>query len=219
MLAAAGNFMNSVYVLDDHDIVRIAVEGLVRACDRLSLVGSASNLVDALQQIRALRPELVITDMSMDDSKGLDTVRAVVQAQQDRAVLVVSMHDEALYAEQALALGARGYLMKENAHASVVAAALDILAGRTWVSPEVHERLVGRLRGKLVRRGGPEEPAPLTARELDVLERLGRGKTTKEIAYELDLSVRTVDIYRANLKRKLGLRTGAELIAYSLSRT
>lgn len=215
--------MNTVYVLDDHDIVRIALEGLVRSSSSLSLVGSSSNLAQSLEDIRALCPDLVITDMSMDDSKGLDTVRAVVQAQEDRAVLVVSMHDEVLYAEQALAIGARGYLMKENAHGSVVSAALEILAGRTWLSPEVQERLVDRLRdrspGRTASRVEGERRAPLTARELDVLERLGRGKTTKEIAYELDLSVRTVDIYRANLKRKLGLRTGAELIAYSLSRT
>ncbi|MES2512311.1 MAG: response regulator transcription factor [Pseudomonadota bacterium] len=212
--------MKSVYILDDHDIVRFGLETLISASGKFHLLGSSRNLADGLTQIAALQPDILISDMSMDDSKGLDTVRAVVQAQESRAVLVVSMHDEMLYGEQVLALGARGYVMKESAHATVVPAALEIAEGRTWVSPSLRERLLGRLRG-----GRVSEPEPgageavLTQREIQVMERLGRGKNTKQIAAELDLSVRTVDIYRANLKRKLGLRTAAQLIAFSLSRT
>lgn len=206
---------STVYVIDDHDIVRIGIERLVSGTDDLRLAGSASRLRDALAGIAALEPDLVISDMSLDDSKSLDTVRAVVQAQEGRAVLIVSMHDEALYAEQVLAAGARGYLMKENAHDMVLAVARHVLAGKTWVSPEVQERVLGRLRGSA---GVPDAATePLSAREIDVLQRLGRGMTTKQIAFELALSVRTVDIHRSSLKRKLRLRTGAELIAYSVS--
>lgn len=213
--------MKSVYILDDHDIVRFGLETLISASGKFRLLGSSCNLADGLVQIDALKPDILISDMSMDDSKGLDTVRAVVQAQGERPVLVVSMHDEMLYGEQVLSLGARGYVMKESAHATVVPAALEVAEGRTWVSPSLRERLLGRLRG-----GGAGSPsqqgssdAVLTQREIQVMERLGRGKNTKQIASELDLSVRTVDIYRANLKRKLGLRTAAQLIAFSLSRT
>lgn len=213
--------MKSVYILDDHDIVRFGLETLISASGKFRLLGSSSNLAEGLVQIAALKPDILISDMSMDDSKGLDTVRAVVQAQGGRPVLVVSMHDEMLYGEQVLSLGARGYVMKESAHATVVPAALEVAEGRTWVSPSLRERLLGRLRG-----GGTgtqsqqgSSDAVLTQREIQVMERLGRGKNTKQIASELDLSVRTVDIYRANLKRKLGLRTAAQLIAFSLSRT
>lgn len=213
--------MKSVYILDDHDIVRFGLETLIAASGKFRLLGSSSNLADGLLQIAALKPDILISDMSMDDSKGLDTVRAVVQAQGERPVLVVSMHDEMLYGEQVLSLGARGYVMKESAHATVVPAALEIAEGRTWVSPILRERLLGRLRGHGA--GHPSQhgssDAVLTQREIQVMERLGRGKNTKQIASELDLSVRTVDIYRANLKRKLGLRTAAQLIAFSLSRT
>ncbi|MES2911426.1 MAG: response regulator transcription factor [Pseudomonadota bacterium] len=213
--------MKSVYILDDHDIVRFGLETLISASGKFLLLGSSSNLADGLAQIAALKPDILISDMSMDDSKGLDTVRAVVQAQGERPVLVVSMHDEMLYGEQVLSLGARGYVMKESAHATVVPAALEIAEGRTWVSPGLRERLLGRLRGHGT--GHPSQQgssdAVLTQREIQVMERLGRGKNTKQIASELDLSVRTVDIYRANLKRKLGLRTAAQLIAFSLSRT
>ncbi|MES2283828.1 MAG: response regulator transcription factor [Pseudomonadota bacterium] len=213
--------MKSVYILDDHDIVRFGLETLISASGKFRLLGSSSNLAEGLVQIAALKPDILISDMSMDDSKGLDTVRAVVQAQGERPVLVVSMHDEMLYGEQVISLGARGYVMKESAHATVVPAALEVAEGRTWVSPSLRERLLGRLRG-----GGTgtqsqqgSSDAVLTQREIQVMERLGRGKNTKQIASELDLSVRTVDIYRANLKRKLGLRTAAQLIAFSLSRT
>ncbi|MES2401481.1 MAG: response regulator transcription factor [Pseudomonadota bacterium] len=212
--------MKSVYILDDHDIVRFGLETLISASGRFLLLGSSSNLADGMVQIAALEPDIVISDMSMDDSKGLDTVKAVVQAQGQRYVLVVSMHDEMLYGEQVLSLGARGYVMKESAHATVVPATLEIAEGRTWVSPSLRERLLSRLRGGTdLRSPQGSSDAVLTQREIQVMERLGRGKNTKQIASELDLSVRTVDIYRANLKRKLGLRTAAQLIAFSLSRT
>lgn len=213
--------MKSVYILDDHDIVRFGLETLISASGKFRLLGSSSNLADGMVQIAALKPDIVISDMSMDDSKGLDTVRAVVQAQGERPVLVVSMHDEMLYGEQVLSLGARGYVMKESAHATVVPAALEVAEGRTWVSPSLRERLLGRLRVGSTRVPSQQgaSDAVLTQREIEVMEKLGRGKNTKQIASELDLSVRTVDIYRANLKRKLGLRTAAQLIAFSLSRT
>lgn len=211
---------HTVYILDDHDIVRYGLEMLVKTCDQLTLLGSARNLAEGLVRIEALKPDLVISDMSMDDSKGLDTVRAVVQAQQGRKVLIVSMHDEVLFGEQVLALGAHGYLMKESAHAHCVPAALQILEEGTWVSPALNARLLHRLVRREVGSGGVSKPVQdmLSARELEVLTQLGMGKTTKEIAHELDLSTRTVDIHRANIKRKLGLRTGAELIAYSVTK-
>jgi DNA-binding NarL/FixJ family response regulator len=213
--------MKSVYILDDHDIVRFGLEMLVASSKQLTLAGSAASLAGALDGIEALRPDLVISDMSTQDSRGLDTVRAVVQAQAGRAVLVVSMHDELVYGEQVIAAGARGYLMKESAHAQVLPAALQVLAGGIWVSPRLQERLVSRVYSALAPQKAGSRPAAetLTPREIEVLERIGQGKTTKEIAFELALSARTVDLYRTSLKRKLGLRTSAELIAYSLART
>jgi DNA-binding NarL/FixJ family response regulator len=209
----------SVFILDDHDIVRYGLEMLVTSCPQLRLVGSAPTLAEGVVRIADLAPDLVITDISMDDSKGLDTVRAVVDAQQGRAVLVVSMHDEVLFGEQVMALGARGYLMKESAHAHCIPAALQILAGGNWVSPALNARVLDRLSR---RSGGPGGGKPaardvLSVRELEVLVKLGAGKTTKEIAADLGLSVRTVDIHRSNIKRKLGLKTGAELIAFSVT--
>lgn len=211
----------TVVVIDDHDIVRIGLQTLVDACPDLRFAGSAGSLREGLELIAAQQPGLVITDMGTKDSSGLQTVRAVVAAQGSRATIVVSMQDELLYGEQVLALGARAYLMKESAHAMVIPAALTVLNGGTWVSPRLNARLPSRFLHR-ARPAPVENTAPhgmeLTLREIEVLQLLKSGRTTKEIAAALELSARTVDIHRANIKRKLHLRSGAELIAYASSR-
>ncbi len=209
----------SVVVLDDHDIVRFGLETLIASAPGLQLAGSAPSLALGLPLIAAARPDLVVCDLTLVDSKGLDTVRAVVAAQEGRPVLVVSMHDELLYGEQALALGAKGYLMKEGAHASILQAARQVLDGHLWISQPLNARLLKRLLVRGGGSGGDTGSEGLSPRELEVLELLRAGKTTKEIAFALDLSPRTVDIHRANIKRKLGLRSGTELLAYALTRT
>ncbi len=212
--------MKSVFILDDHDIVRFGLEVLIGSHEPLKLVGSASGLATALSRINDLKPDLVISDMSVGDSKGLDTIAAVVAAQAPRPVLIVSMHDELIYAEQALALGAKGYLMKEYAHAMMAPAAFALLRGETWVSSKVSSRLLNRLMKRSQNTGqyGTVPGNPLSTREVQVLEKLGFGKTTKEIAFELGLSARTIDVHRASIKKKLGLKSGSELIAFAINR-
>lgn len=203
----------SVAVIDSQDIVRFGLETLVLGCPGLRLVGSAASLAGGLRLIREHRPDLVITDMTLRDSSGLDTVRAVLAAQEDGHVLVLTMHDELLYGEQVLALGAGGYIMKDSPQANVIAAALAVVEGLRWTSPALSAHIV---RHAVQKRGTPEQPeAGLTLRELEVLEQLKRGKSTKQIAAALHISPRTVDLYRARIKKKLGLRTGAELIAFA----
>ena len=213
--------MHSVLIIDDHDIVRIGLEALLSRAPDLRVIASVGSLAAAVPQITRLRPELVISDMGLADSSGLHTVRTVAQVQAPRRVLIVTMQDELLYGEQALALGADGYLMKDCVQDNLLAAAHAVLHGNTWVSPQLTVRMMNRhLRRNTAARkdvpGGAE--ATLTLRELQVLELLREGRTTKEIASELSLSARTVDIHRANLKKKLGLRSGAELIAFASSR-
>ncbi|MDB5856391.1 MAG: DNA-binding response regulator [Ramlibacter sp.] len=212
--------MHSVFIIDDHDIVRLGLEALLLHCPQVLLVGWADSLQAGLAQIRRLRPVLVISDMGLGDSTGLDTVRALVQAQESRGLLVVTMQDEMLYGEQTLALGANGYLMKGSVQANLVPAVLTILQGGTWASPTLNAKLVDRhlRRNTAGRQRAGDVLSSLSARELQVLELLRTGKTTKEIATALQLSVRTVDIHRANMKKKLKLRSGAELIAYASRR-
>ena len=213
--------MHTVFIIDDHDIVRFGLSALLSAWPDLKLVGEAANLQSGLLGIAQHQPDLVISDLSMDDSKGLDTVRSVVAAQGGRAVLIISMHDELIYAEQVVALGARGYLMKEHALQFALGAVLAVLDGQMWVSAAVSAQMLNRLKPQPTPHASSPahiSNAKLSTRELDVLEKLSLGKTTKETAFELNISARTVDIHRASLKKKLGLKSGAELISWAASK-
>lgn len=213
--------MKKIIVIDDHDIVRFGLKTLIEASRCGSVVDTANSLKSGLAVVARHKPDLVICDMSMDDSKGLDTVRAIVGAQEGRDVLVISMHDELIYAEQTLSLGVKGYLMKEHAEEHLIPAILRILEGNTWVSPEVTTNLLNRL---MKRARIPENATTaghlksLSQRELEVLEKIALGKTTKEIAFEMDLSPRTVDIHRSNIKKKLSLKSSAEMMAFAMTR-
>lgn len=211
---------NTVIVIDDHDIVRLGLETLIADSPHLRLLGSAASLRDGLALIERHQPALVITDMGTGDSSGLATVRAVLAAQGPRATLVLSMHDEMLYGEPVMALGASGYLMKERASAEIVPAALAALKGELWMSPRLNARLLSRAL-KRHRPDGADAGAgesSLTPREREVLDLVHQGQATKEIASALGLSARTVDIHRANIKRKLGLRSAAAVIASGMRR-
>ncbi|MBC7608892.1 MAG: response regulator transcription factor [Polaromonas sp.] len=213
--------MKTIIIIDDHSIVRFGLQTLIDRSGTCRVVDSQDNLAKGVAAIARLAPDLVICDLSMDDSNGLNTVRGVVQAQAPRPVLLLSMHDEMIYAEQTLALGASGYLMKENAHEHLMQAINTTLSGDVWVSAEVKTHLLNRL---MTRRTSQSAAKPsgnlsqLSQRELEVLEKIGAGKTTKQIAYDLELSPRTVDIHRANIKKKLGLKTSAEVVAFAMSR-
>ncbi len=214
----------SIFIVDDHDIVRFGLETLFKNIPEFNLLGAAVNLAHAVGAIERLQPDLVITDMSLPDSQGLDTVRAIVRAQAPRPVLVLSMHDELIYAEQVMRLGADGYLMKDMAQALIVQVSRALLAGERWVSTKVNGQLLNRLVRQRRSLHGGHHPPPkptrgaMSMREVEVLEKIGAGKTTKEIAYGLSLSPRTIDVYRASLKKKLGLRSGTELVAFAVSR-
>jgi len=207
---------SSVLIIDDHDIARFALEAAILGCATLRLVGSAASLADGLSKIQELRPDLVITDLTLPDGKGAETLRAVLEAQGPRRTLVVSMHDELSYGQMALRAGAAGYLMKDHAQANVVRAATTVLEGGRWASPALAARLLDQVLAP-ERRDAEAGNARLTVREIEVLEQLKAGRTTKEIAAALGLSVRTVDLYRASIKRKLHLRTGVQLVVYALN--
>jgi len=213
-VTAQARLMRTVFIMDDHDIVRFGLGALLSACPTLTIIGEAATVKDGLNGIAEFQPDLVISDMSMSDSRGLDTIRSVVAAQASRRVLIISMHDELIYAEQAVAMGAHGYLMKELAQQYALEAVATILNGQIWVSPAVSSLMLNRLSP----RDNAQKDAPnvrLSERELEVLDKLSTGMTTKEIAFKLSISARTVDIHRAGLKKKLGLKSGAELVSWA----
>lgn len=214
--------MKKILLIDDHDILRFGLRTLIDTSPICRVVDTQRNMADGLAAIKRLQPDLVVCDLSLDDSKGLNTVRTVVEAQAPRPVLILSMHDEMIYAEQSLALGVKGYLMKDRAQESVLHAIETIFDGNCWVSQQVNVYLLNRLLKRNNRLGamaGGGQGASLSPRELMVLEMIGKGSTTKEIACGLSLSPRTVDIHRANIKKKLALKSTAEVVAFAISRT
>lgn len=214
--------MKTILIIDDHDILRFGLQTLIDRSPVCRVVDTRRSLSEGLVAIKRLEPDLVVCDLSLEDSKGLNTVREVVSAQSPRHVLILSMHDEMLYAEQSLALGVKGYIMKDRAQESVLQAIETIFSGNCWVSPQVSAYLLNRMLKRNGRLGASlliGHISSLSSRELLVLEMIGKGSSTKEIAGNLSLSPRTVDIHRANIKKKLALKTSAEVVAYAIART
>ena len=207
--------MFSVLLIDDHDIVLFGLRALIQQIPGIRVIGVASTLQDGLVEIEQLSPDLVISDLSLPDSKGLDTARMVINAQQRRSVLVLSMHDEAIYATEVLRLGGRGYLMKDRAQELVCEAVSIIAAGGIWVSPEVNQQFLHKLHASDLSNDPTANLQKLTPRESEVFTLLGQGLTTKEIARSLDISIRTVDLHRRAIKSKLVFKSSAEMIAFA----
>ena len=196
-----------VFIVDDHPLVRESLAGLIDQQPDLSVCGEADRSSAALG---AVQPDGTIVDLSLADGSGLDLIRDLRQQYPRVAVLVLSMHDESLYAERALRAGARGYLMKRAASRDVVVAIRRVREGRIAVSPELAEALAAKLVS-----GPPEGTDPvstLSDRELDVFRLVGQGRETRQIADALHLSAKTVQTYCARIKDKLGLNTANELL-------
>jgi DNA-binding NarL/FixJ family response regulator len=205
---------HTVLLLDDHDIVRFGLSTLLTANGEFNVVSQCSTLEAAVDAIQVLKPDLVISDLSLAQSKGLSTARAVVAAQLPRVTIFLSMHDEILFAEQVLACGAKGYMMKERAQENIVVAARTVMKGDVWVSSAVNAQILRRMTCSSKQKK-ESIAAALSARETEVLSLLGSGRTTKDIAHSLGLSPRTVDVHRANIKQKLRVESIAELIVYA----
>jgi DNA-binding NarL/FixJ family response regulator len=205
----------TVLVVDDHPIVR---EGLAQMINRepdLAVCGEAESMQTALHLMEVLRPNLLIVDISLNGPDGLDLLKHVRAQDPDLAVLILSMHDESIYAERALRAGANGYIMKQEATDNVLTALRRILTGEVYVSP----RIANSMLQKFVRGGASDlthsSVDDLSDRELEVLRLIGGGHSTRQIAGELHLSVKTVESYQAHLKDKLGLKNSRELVQYA----
>jgi len=162
-----------------------------------------------------LRPDLILVDLSLKESQGIDLIKEVDKSKNPIPMLVLSMHDEAIHAERCILAGAKGYIMKQEASESVIEALRHILAGNIYVSSKIMNKMVGKLTGKL---GSADISATnrLTNRELEVLTLIGKGLTAAEIAEKLHISAKTIGTYRERLKEKLELKHGAELVRYAV---
>ncbi len=205
-----------VLLVDDHAVVRYGIAQLINQQGDLVVCGEEENASVALGAIAKVKPDLVIADISLKDSSGLELMRNIKAQYPGLAVLVVSAHDESIYAEIAFRAGALGYLMKEEALAKIITAIRRVLSGNIYVSDALGARMLQQqVRGQKDINQSPVQS--LSDRELEVFQLIGQWKKTKEIAQELHLSIKTIEYYREQIKRKLNLQNSSELTHYATS--
>ncbi len=207
-----------VLLVDDHPIVR---QGLALLIDRetdLCVCGEAEGAHTSFRAIETLRPDIVVLDISLSGPDGLDVLKEIRMKSGALPVLILSMHDESIYAERAMRAGANGYIMKQEATEKVLIAIRRILQGDVYLS----DRLTTTMLQQFVRGAAPTKSSPLlnlTDRELEVFRLIGEGHGTRQIADELHLSVKTIESYQAHIKEKLALRNARELVQHAIEWT
>ena len=205
----------SVFVVDDHPVVRDGYARMITNQADLEMAGESGDGVQALEMIAAAQPDLVLVDLSLKSGNGIDLCKQIHDAFPQIKLLVVSMHDEMLYAERVLRAGAAGYINKTEATRKLIEAIREVLGGKYYLSEKMRERMLTRAVG--VDGLGDESPIErLSERELEVFELIGAGMTTREIATKLELSPKTIESYRENLKAKLNLANSTELTRHAV---
>ncbi|WP_294235039.1 response regulator transcription factor [Prosthecobacter sp.] len=200
-----------VLLVEDHPIFRKGIAMLLQHEPDLIICGEAETASHALELVDQVVPDIVVADITLKDTNGIELVKALKAMRPEIPVLVLSMHEESLYAERALRAGARGYLMKQAPPEQVVAAIRQVLRGELYLSASAHLRMLNTfITGQRDPTGDPV--SKLSDRELEVFELLGKGHGTSMIAQELRLSVKTIEAHRAHIKTKLGLTTAPELM-------
>jgi DNA-binding NarL/FixJ family response regulator len=206
---------NRIFIVDDHPIVRKGLTQLINQEPELVVCGEAENAETALELLKKVKPDLAIVDISLRGIDGIELTKLIRARFENIPVLVVSMHDESLFAERALRAGARGYIMKQEAIEKMMEAIHKVLRGELYVSDRVSANIVKRfVDGKAEGVSSPEEL--LSDREMEVFQLIGQGFGTRQIADQLHVSVKTVETYRANIKEKLNLKNATELMKHAV---
>jgi DNA-binding NarL/FixJ family response regulator len=199
-----------VLIVDDHPIVREGYAKLIARRPDLEVCGEAADAGELFALVEQTRPDLIIIDISLRNGNGVDLCKQIKERYPEIKMLVISAHDESAYAERVLRAGAMGYVNKGQPAAQLIEAIRRVLSGKLFLSPEMTERMLSRQIGS--DRNLLQSPIEtLTDREIQVFELIGQGLTTRQVASKLDLSQKTIESYRENLKRKLQLKNGTEL--------
>ncbi|HST11717.1 MAG TPA: response regulator transcription factor [Terriglobales bacterium] len=203
-----------VLIADDHEVVRHDIRVMVQGCSNLEVCGEASDGRQAVQLAAKLRPDIVIIDIGMPQLNGLDATRQIVHADPNVKVLILTMHESEQIVREVLAAGARGYLLKSDAGRDLITALEALASKKTFFTLKVAEIVL-----ETYLKGGPEQPVSkdvLTSREREVVQLLAEGKSTKEVAVALGLSVKTAETHRSNLMRKLDVHSVSQLVLYAV---
>ena len=204
-----------IFLVDDHPLVREWLGLLLQREPDLMICGEAEDVHDAVEKIEKTRPDLAVVDISLRSTHGLELIKDLQARVPELPLLVLSMHDESLYAERVLRAGARGYITKQEATKKVLVAIRQVLDGQIYLSEKMASRMVNKL---VVGRRDKQSFSieRLTDRELEVFQLIGRGYSTRRIAEELHLGIKTVESYRARIKEKLQLEGATELLQHAI---
>jgi DNA-binding NarL/FixJ family response regulator len=212
---AAKKNKSRVLLVDDHPIVRQGLAELIDHENDMTVCGVAEDIHHALDQIGTLLPDLTIVDITLKGSNGIELLKNIKIRYPKQAVLMLSMHDEALYAVRALRAGASGYVMKQEATEKVLTAIRQVLKGEIFLSDRMEKKMMRQLvGGSSPRTGSPLED--LSDRELEVFNLIGQGRGTRQIADDLHLSIKTIESHRAHIKEKLNLQNATELVQHAI---
>ncbi len=204
-----------VLIVDDHPMMRQGLAQLIESEPDLAVGGEADTARQALEAIRRSAPDLALIDISLPDKSGLELIKDLHNSHPELPLLVVSMHDEALYAERVLRAGGRGYIMKQEGGQKLLQAIRRVLGGQVYVSERISENILQQYSGR--RRGAVNSPVEsLTDREFEVFQHIGRGAGTREIAEHLHLGIKTVETHKGKIKQKLKLRSAADMVHYAI---
>jgi len=204
-----------VLIVDDHPIVRQGLCQLLNGESDFVVCGEAENARKAMALIPDVKPDLAIVDITLQGTNGIELIKNIVAQWPDLPILVLSMHDESLYAERALRAGAKGYVMKQEATEKLTSALRRILNGQIYVSEKLADKMMRKaIDGKSVADTSPV--AVLSDRELEVLHLIGQGHGTRQIAEDLNLSVKTIESHRAHIKEKMNLKTAPEMVRFAV---
>jgi DNA-binding NarL/FixJ family response regulator len=204
-----------VIIVEDHPIFRMGMKELIDSEKDLTVVGEAENVTEALDLLSEKRPDLVIVDLSLKDSNGIELVKEIHNNYKSIYSLVLSMHDESIHAERCIMAGAKGYIMKQEASESVVTAIRHIMSDKIYVSPDIMAGILNKFQSQpdLI----SESPLKrLTNRELEIFQLIGLGMSSKDIAIQLMISIKTVGTYRERIKEKLGIKHGGKLVRHAV---
>lgn len=199
-----------IFIVDDHPVFRYGLSQLINQEKGMEVCGEADTAIKALKMIKECKPDLVIVDISLAHSSGLELTKDIVAYDKNLPVLIISMHDERLYAERVLRYGARGYVMKQNTYETVITAIRKVLSGGIFVSQDIAETIITQLIDNSARKS-TSQLSNLSDREFDILRMIGEGKSIKEISSILNLSVNTINTYRERIKTKLNIKNHLEL--------
>ena len=202
-----------ILIVDDHPMMRDGLRQLIATEPDLEVCGEAEDAHTALELAESCKPDIAIVDITLRSSNGLELIKDLHIRSPETAVLVLSMHDESLYAERVLRAGGRGYIMKQEGGKKIIEGVRRILSGGAYVSENISARILDSISG---RGQNKSAVASLTDREFEVFQLIGQGLSTTEMAEKLHVSVKTIEVHRVNIKNKLGVPTAPELIRFAV---